>query len=455
MSLQERRARDQAFERDRALLAMRDAVIDATTTFRRDAGSAATLEAVDQGLAQLVAAGAHLGDLEDIKALWITCAQRRLLDEYRSADVRHCDATAVDEHAEALAIGVPAEAGELTEQRQTWLRAMEILSGLRGEQRKWAEAWYREVLSGRLAPGAQPRGLAETLGWTAAKTEKTAQRARRKMGAFVEQRQRGEVCLEHRSLLDSFIITANREGLASSEDLSEQCYEAVLLHIAGCEECFAAWRSRRRTLLTRLGAVIMMPLDSMAAAAQALADRLAGLASGAHSATLSLLQRVGLGGAAAAGGGAAAMASKTAAVCVGLVCAAGAGVGEFTGVLPPIASKAPDHIRKHAARKSPPARPVAAVVRDAALPVPPPPPKAQPATGPTTSMSSSTSTRMSPAPTTASSRPTPGDLPVPTSSTRTPRSTPSSQTSSVASGAGASAPTTSGAEYCVPGSLGC
>jgi hypothetical protein len=176
---------------------------------------------------------------------------------------------------------------------------------------------------------------------------------------------------------------------------------------------------------------------------QAFADRLASLASGAHSATLSLLQRLGLGGAAAIG-------SKTAAVCVGVVCAAGAGVGEFTGVLPPI--RAPDHVRKHAAHTPAATHRFAAATPGAAgrsATPPAPPPAARPATSSLTSLTGNSS-----APTTASSTPTPGDLQVSTS-TRTQTSTPSSQTSSFATGEATSTPATSGAESCVPGSLGC
>ena len=96
----------------------------------------------------------------------------------------------------------------LEDDRQSW-RVREILSVLHGEQRKWAEAWYREVPVGSLPAGAQPRGLPDALGWTTAKTEKTSQRARRKMAAFVTRRQNGEICTEQRALLDGFVTQAS------------------------------------------------------------------------------------------------------------------------------------------------------------------------------------------------------------------------------------------------------
>ena len=215
MSVLARRRRDEQFARERELVAMRDAVVRATTSAMPTAGSSATLEAVDEALAQLVSAHAHLAEADQVKATWIKYARCRLLDEHRSADATRRDATAVDEHSQALAISVCGDPDDVIEDdRQSW-RVREILSVLHGEQRKWAEAWYREVLSA-LPAGAQPRGLPDALGWTTAKTEKTAQRARRGMAAFVTRRQSGEICAEQRALLDGFISADRDDGLSDA-----------------------------------------------------------------------------------------------------------------------------------------------------------------------------------------------------------------------------------------------
>ena len=333
MSVLARRRRDEQFARERELVAMRDAVVLATTAAVPAAGSSATLEAVDEALAQLVSAQAHLGETEGVKAKWIKYARCRLLDEQCSSDARLRDATAVDEHSRALAVSVSGDPDEVLEDdRQSW-RVREILSVLHGEQRKWAEAWYREVLSS-LPAGAQPRGLPDALGWTTAKTEKTSQRARRSMGAFVTRRQNGEICTEQRALLDGFVTASSGEV---SELLEHDGFEAIVFHVVGCEDCWAAWHSRRRPMLARPLAILAFPVDAIATAAHSFAGKLAGLTAAA---TTSVLGRLGIGGAAAAGGGAATIGTKTAAVCVGVVCAATAG-GEIAGVLPALHERTP------------------------------------------------------------------------------------------------------------------
>jgi hypothetical protein len=62
-------------------------------------------EAVDEALAQIVAAGAHLGEPDEVKALWVTAARRRILDEQRSAESKYRGAGAVDEAPGSLADG--------------------------------------------------------------------------------------------------------------------------------------------------------------------------------------------------------------------------------------------------------------------------------------------------------------------------------------------------------------
>jgi DNA-directed RNA polymerase specialized sigma24 family protein len=303
-----------------------------TPAYQRRVGSSAIFEAVDEALAQIVAAGDHLREPDQVKALWITYARRRVIDGQRSAEFKHRAVHAIDDTAPPLCASSD-ELLRLTDEARQWWRIREILSVLRGDQRRWAEAWYDHVLSASRAQGVQPRGLPEALGWTPSKTKTVSRRARAKMAAFIDDRTSGAVCDEQRTLFDSFIL-AGKPG--AGVELDAERYQAVLFHVAGCEDCWAAWHTRRRSLLGRCGAMLAAPIDSVAVAAQGLESKLASLAHGVYAQGSSLLARLGIGGAAAAGGGAATIGGKAAAVCVGVVCAATAG-GELAGVLRPVA----------------------------------------------------------------------------------------------------------------------
>jgi DNA-directed RNA polymerase specialized sigma24 family protein len=458
-------ARRDEFRRERALIAMRDAVVAATTSYMPTAGSSATLEAVDEALAQLVATRQHVGDADEVKALWITYARRRLIDEHRSAEAKHRDAITVDEHAHALAVAAPADTGEPTDERRAHLRVREILSVLHGEQRRWAQAWYREVLS--LPAGAQPRGLPDVLGWSSAKTEKTSQRARRKMAAFITERQTGVLCAEQRTLLDAF-IAASAPDRGQSEALDDQRYEALVLHVAGCEDCWALWDARRRSLRARCHAIVLLPLDALSAAGHALADRLAAAAAGAHSATQALLGRLGLGGAgagaAALGSSAATISTKTAAVCVGVVCAATAG-GEIAGVLPALHERTPKTQGATAAKPKKAIAPAATQTQTSALrnatPTTPSPVRSAATLAATSRKGPQAQTATIQAPV------TPGDLPVaravrsPSTPTRSSSPTGLSTLSAPSASSTTTRPrratssATANEPDCVPGDLGC
>ena len=327
MSVQARLERNQRFERERAVLHMRSAVVAAIApAYLARVGSSAVLEAVDEALAQIVAADAHLGEHDQVKALWITAARRRVIDEERSPESTHRMGP-VDGVARSRGSGVFAELADVTEDARARWRILEILSVLRGDQRRWAEAWFDHVLSSSRVRGGQPRGVAEALGWTPAKTKTVSRRARMKMAEFIEERSSGTVCDERRMHLDAFIM-AGRHG----HDLRDEPYAAVLFHVAGCEDCWAALHVRRRQLLSRGAVLVVAPFDVAAMTLQAFGAKLAGLATGAHAQASSLLARAGIGGA-AAGGGAATLSGKTAAVCVGVACAAAG--GEVAVVLVP------------------------------------------------------------------------------------------------------------------------
>jgi DNA-directed RNA polymerase specialized sigma24 family protein len=324
VSVQARLERQQRFDRERAVLRMRSAVVAAVAReYLGRVGSSAVLDAVDEALAQIVAAGAHLGELDQVKALWITAARRRVIDEQRSAESRHRGVAGVD------AGSVSGPLADMTDDGSARWRIHEILSVLRGDQRRWADVWFDEVLSSTRRRGGHPRGLSEALGWTPAKTKSVSRRARMKMAEFIEARVSGDVCGERRAHLDAFIM-AERHGYG----LGEERHAAVLLHVAGCEDCQAAWHARRRELLGRRAAVAVVPVDAMATTVHAFAEKLVAIAVNAQSQASWLLMRAGIGGTAAAGGGAVTLSGKTAAVCAGLVCATAAG-GEIAVVLAP------------------------------------------------------------------------------------------------------------------------
>jgi DNA-directed RNA polymerase specialized sigma24 family protein len=342
-------------ERERAVLRMRESVVSAIAPAHLSrVGSSGVFEAVDEALAQIVTAGDHLGEPEQVKALWITCARRRVIDGQRSAEFKHRAGIPVDDTPVPVAEGPGDDLSTLTDDARQWWRIREILSVLRGDQRRWAEAWYDHVLSASRLRGAQPRGLPEALGWSPSKTKSVSRRARMKMAAFIDQRASGAVCDEQRALLDGFIM-AGRQGRGHGFD--DERYQAVLFHVAGCEDCWAVWHTRRRALLRRAGAALALPFDGLVIAGQGLGEKLVGVAQGAQLQALPLLARLGIGGAAAAGGGAATIGGKATAVCVGVVCAATAG-GEIAGVLHPIAS-AP----VHRAGTAPHAKPAATASR--------------------------------------------------------------------------------------------
>ena len=267
-------------------------------------------------------------------------------------------------------------------------------------------------------------------------------------------------------------LTASSRPAAAtvSELLEHDGFEAIVFHVVGCEDCWAAWHSRRRPMLARPLAILAFPVDAIATAAHSFAGKLAGLTAAA---TTSVLGRLGIGGAAAAGGGAATIGTKTAAVCVGVVCAATAG-GEIAGVLPILHERTPKTQDATAAKPEKAIAPAqtqtqtqTSAVRNAAPTTPSPVRSAAPITATRTRPQARTTTTQAPV--------VPGDLPVAravrSSSTPTrplPRRRPacrrcrcraasSPTASSPSSAPSRSATTTAPRDQpdCVPGDLGC
>jgi hypothetical protein len=373
-----------------------------------------------------------------------------MIDGRRLSATRDRDPIPVDEHPAALAHSILDDPFALDGEGLDAVGLQEILSSLSGPQREWADGLFG-LLRQPVIDGVPAAKLHEVLGWSPEKTRKTGQRARQTIRAFMEDRASGVICSRRQAVLDAFIIATERSyqsaAVLDDVELDVDCrqFQAVVVHLAGCPECQAVWSRRRTTLLARCASVALLPVDALAAAAQAFAGKLAGAASGAQNAALSVLARLGIGGGAAAAGGSA-LTGKTAAVWVGIVCAVGAGTAELTGVLPPIApERTPTRQqaeRPAAAAKRAPARSsVRASATAAVAPAPPPPPPPPPAA----TVRRATRTATTPPPPPAGSTPpfTPGDLEPTSRAAATPPPPPPPP---------AVASTSSS---CTPGDLGC
>jgi hypothetical protein len=379
MSARTQRSRYSDLRRDRALVERRVVVSRTLARAWPQIGSAAIEDAVDEALAQIWQANVHLSDPDKAMKTWIEWAQLRLSDEHKSWLFKVRDPVDISDHTRALTIAVHVDATQLTDHTRLRWRTRELLTVLHGDQRRWLEAWFDAVLKPGCKSGAQPRGVPTALGWDKQKARETASAARKKMAAFMADRASGAVCEEQRGRLDAFIAAT---GHAGGQNLGAELerYEELVFHLVGCENCWAAWVARRATMRERLGAVAWLPVSFV----HVVAGKLAGVAVGAHAASLSVRQRLGLGGgagAAAAGGSVATVGTKAAAVCAAAVCAAGAG-GELVGVLPPIvADGGRATARLHSLHHRPVARARArAAVRAASYtptaavtPTPPPP----------------------------------------------------------------------------------
>ena len=399
MSVLARRRDEEDDARRRALLGMRDSVTKAVAQQMPWAGPLAVEEGVEHALEKLLSKDAHRCELVFARNWWIRWARRAVVNIDKSAAARTREWVPVDEHPQALTRAAEDDALDLLDDDATTALRDELLSVLKGPQHEWAQALFAQLMCERDDDDPLPR-LDEVLGWSAAKTKKTAERACKTMTAFLNDRATGKVCSRRQSVLDAYITATEDHAGAPPAEAARGQFAAVALHLTGCPECHLAWHRRRSSLRGRCGALIMVPLDSLAAAAQAFA------------------QRLGLGGgAAAAGGGAVALGTKTAAVCVGLVCVAG--LGEVTGVLPPIAPLKSEKIDPMAAQtaRPKPTPAVSAVVARRTVgrtPAPPPPPAVRRSAATRRAGSSSTRTASSTsAPRTAVTPPPPPPPPPP------------------------------------------
>jgi hypothetical protein len=368
-----------------------------------------------------------------------------MIDGGRLSELRERDPIPVDEHPAALAHSILEDPLELDAVGLDAVGLQEILRSLSGRQREWADGLFG-LLRQPAIDGERAAKLHEVLGWSPEMTRKTGQRARETIKAFIEERASGAVCSRRQAVLDAFIMATEplyRAAAPVDVDIVDcRQFQAVVVHLAGCPECQAVWSRRRATLLQRCASAALLPIDALTAAAQAFAGRLADAVSGAQNAALSVLARLGIGGGGVVAGGSA-LTGKTAAVCVGIVCAAGAGTAELSGVLPPIAPDRTPVARQHAKRPTPPAKRArapktlraAASAAVAPAPSPPPPPPA--------TVRPTTRTAMPPPPPAVSTPQfTPGDLEPTTSASATAPPPPPPPVAATSSS-------------CTPGDLGC
>ena len=159
------------------------------------------------------------------------------------------------------------------------------------------------------------------------------------MAAFADQRAQGEICADRLSGLDDFILaTADQGDDGLRVALDQARYEQILFHIAGCEDCWAVWHARRRSLRERAIALLTMPFGWFAGVAQLLRVKLAGLFGGTHGGV----------GAATAAGGTASLGGNAAAISVGVVCAVAAAGAALAIAAPSIFGGSPARTQRHA-----------------------------------------------------------------------------------------------------------
>ena len=356
MSVLARRARDADDARYRALLALRDSVMSEIAKQAPPVGSLHIEEAVDTALSELLAQHVERRDLLVARSKWVDRAQWRLKDKQRSAAFRLRHPIPVDEHPLALSHDDDPDPFGVTTARLDAVQLQEIIAGLGGVQRQWADAVFALILAAPPADGSALPNVEELLGWSAEQTRKTAWRTHKTVAKFVADRASGTICSRRQALLDAY-IAANEPGLAEHApgDGARAELQAVALHLKGCEQCQLAWSTRRATLLKRGVLGILAPLDSLAALAHA-------ASAWAQNAALALLGRLGIGG----GGVAIGLSAKSAAVGVGVVCAACAATAELTGVLPPLRPHRSPELRRDAvtpARAPARAQPTSSAVR--------------------------------------------------------------------------------------------
>ncbi len=226
------------------------------------------------------------GEVSNLGGWLATITYRRAIDEVRSARARYRAPVAVGESISDLGYepDVVAEIADRQRYHQ-WLVSVRLRLSVR-EQRAVSLCVLHEH-SRRVA--------SEMMGIDIKRLDKIMIAANKKMGGLLEAINRGDWCQEQRSLIKAFALGLHEEG--------GERHELAIAHVMECQACAAYVRSLR-------GLAVILPAPALLASAAATGGGI-------------------IGGAAAGGGGASVLGSigtKTAALCVSAVCAAGGAV---------------------------------------------------------------------------------------------------------------------------------
>jgi hypothetical protein len=307
------------------------------------AGSVVVEAAVDQAWVELYERG-DAGSPERLLARWRGLAYLRALNGLRGRRRHFIDSVTLEELDEANVLSKDDLVGSAELASRAEARVQEILRQVSGDAQRWLE-----VVIDR--PEAPPREVARTLGWDGEKLKSVARRTRRRLREFVAARASGVICARRQAVMEAFAVTqlaqqdaAHVAQLAEHSLLGSELYEQVALHIAGCEECERAWRKAQGKLLRPR--LVLVPVGvygklvggggSALAAGRRVFGSLVRSLSDLRLRVGSSIGRATAGGAAGTAGTAGALAGKGAAVCVGVLCAAGAGTAAFVGLPPSI-----------------------------------------------------------------------------------------------------------------------
>lgn len=329
----------------------RSQVLHATSRSFPTVGSAAIEAAVDQAWVELYEQ-TPVGPLDGLSSRWRGLAYLRALNGVRERRRYPVDPLPVGELTATSALSDSRTVDALRAEA----RAQEIVNQVSGDARRWLEM----VID---APEAPPREVARTLGWDREKLKSVARRTRARLREFVSARASGVICERRQAVMEAFAAThlvqrdtAHAARLEGRLMLSGELYEQVGLHIAGCEECERAWRKAQNKLLRPRLVFIPVTLGGKLAGVGGLAFATGRRALGGLDRLLSDLRmragsgmgRATAGGAAGTAGTAGALAGKGAAVCVGVLCAAGAGTAALVGLPPGVIYQPASH-RHHKA----------------------------------------------------------------------------------------------------------
>ena len=297
-------------------------------------GSVELEEAVDSAMVELLEKGA---DPDSVSRQWRIAAERNLLDAAKSRRVQLQDRTAVEDHEL-----VSLEEVSTAEQARLHYRWAEMISQLRGDERRWAR-----VALNADPDKAKPGQLAAQLGWTGDKYRHVARSARGQLRSLIAARADGTLCRRRQAVLQAF----TEMHLHGEGELGEEQYNVTLLHIKGCLMCERQWRQYERALLDTRH--ILTPLPVLLGALAALKAKAALVKAKGAVLLAGVRTRTGAsagGGGAAGGGVVAALGSKgVVAVCAGALCASAAAgsvlVDGGSGLLAIAAHHEPTHTR--------------------------------------------------------------------------------------------------------------